>query len=211
MRTETVCSKREATMLKFYHSPHSRSSGIHWLLEELGVPYETEIVNFRAPGGVPESYRAVHPHKKVPAIAHDGVTITERAAIATYLADAFPEAGLAPRIGDKARGPYLTWLVYSDSVYDPALAARIEGWKYSPSDFSFGSFEDMIRNVERRLTESPYIAGETFTAADTQVATGIGWAMHAFESFPKLPAFLAYLERMQTRPAYQRYFAKESA
>ena len=65
-------------MLTFYHAPRSCSSGIHWLLEELGVSYKTEIVEIRREGGAPESYRAIPPHKKVPAIVHDGVVITER-------------------------------------------------------------------------------------------------------------------------------------
>jgi len=107
-------------MLKFYHAPWSRSSNVLWLMEELGVPYEIEQVDIRA--GVPESYRAIQPNKKVPAISHDGVIITERAAISIYLADAFPQAGLAPKIGDKDRAAYLTWLVYADSVFDPAVA-----------------------------------------------------------------------------------------
>lgn len=196
-------------MLKFYYCPNTRAAGVHWLLEELGIPYETEIVNIRAEGGVPESYRAIQPHKKVPAIVHDGVTINERAAICTYLADAYPEAGLAPRIGDKNRGTYLTWLVYADSVFDPALAAFVQGWKYDPSAFSFGSFEDMIANVERRLEKSPFIAGDQFTSADTQYASGLAWAMYAFDAFPKSRVFSNYLERTGDRPAYQRFAAKE--
>jgi glutathione S-transferase len=95
-------------MIKFYHAPWSRSAGVHWLLEELGVPYETEFVDIRAPGGAPESYRAIQPNKKVPAIVHDDTIITERAAISIYLADSFPQARLAPSIGDKARAAWLT-------------------------------------------------------------------------------------------------------
>jgi glutathione S-transferase len=98
-------------MLKFYCAPWSRASTVFWLLEELGQPYEVELVDIRAPGGVPES------------IEHDGTVVTERAAICIYLADAFPEAGLAPPIGDIRRSAYLTRLVYCDSVFDPAVAA----------------------------------------------------------------------------------------
>lgn len=191
-------------MLEFYHAPQSRSASIRYLLEELGVPYETKIVDFRAEGGVPESYRAIQPHKKVPAIVHDGVVITERAAISIYLADTFPEARLAPPVGDPMRGPYLTWLVYTDSVLDPALSARIHGYEYAPSDYAFGSFDDMIRNVEKRLTSNPFIAGDRFTAADTQLGTALGWAMFAYEDFPKSDAVLRYLERIRERPAHKR-------
>src|SRR5688572_24191098 len=107
-------------MLKFYHSPWSRSSGVFWLLEELGQPYEIGIIDIPAPGGVPEAYRAVQPNKKVPAIEHDGVVVTERAAICLYLTEAFPDAGLAPQVDDQTRAAFLTWLVYCDSVFDPA-------------------------------------------------------------------------------------------
>jgi glutathione S-transferase len=198
-------------MLKFYHCPHTRASTVRWLLEELGVPYETELVDINAEGGVPEAYRAVQPHKKVPAIVHDGVTITERAAICIYLADAFPEAGLAPRIGEKARGPYLTWLAYADAVFDPALCAKIRGLDYVPRDFSFGSYEDMITNLERRLSQVPFIAGEVFSAADTQIAGGIGWAMYAYDAFPRSSVFTDYLARCQARPAHERARQKETA
>ena len=156
-------------MLKFYCAPWSRASGVFWLLEELGQPYEIELVDIRAPGGVSETYREIQPNKKVPAINHDGTIVTERAAICIYLGDAFPEAGLAPAIGDKDRPAYLTRLVYSDSVFDPAIAAKAQGWQYQSNNFSFGLFEDMVANVERLLSKQPYAVGDRFTAADTQL------------------------------------------
>ena len=105
---------RRKQMLKFYHAPWSRASGVLWLLEELALDYELVHVDIRAEGGVAEDYRKIQPNKKVPAIEHHGVVITERAAICTYLADSFPAAGLAPAIGDSMRGPYLTALVYCE-------------------------------------------------------------------------------------------------
>ncbi|GLS33721.1 glutathione S-transferase [Mesorhizobium albiziae] len=197
-------------MLKFYHSPWSRSSGVFWLLEELGQPYEIELVDIRAPGGVPEAYRAVQPNKKVPAIEHDGVVITERAAISVYLADRFHEAGLAPAIGEEARGPYLTTLVYCDSVFDPAISAKAQGWTYQSNNFSFGLFDDMVKYVEKKLTAHPYAAGDTFTAADTQLASGIGFTMNILKVLPALPVFTDYVARISERPAYQRAQARDA-
>src|SRR5262245_60356547 len=101
-------------MLTLYHCKGTRSGGVLWLLEELGVSYEIERVPVTAEGGAPESYRAVHPHKKVPAIDHDGVVVTERAAIFTYLCDAFPNPEVGVPVGDPLRGPFLSWLVYND-------------------------------------------------------------------------------------------------
>lgn len=188
-------------MLKFYHAPWSRSSNVLWLMEELGVPYELELIDIRA--GAPDSYRAIQPNKKVPAISHDGVIITERAAISIYLADAFPQAGLAPKIGDKERAAYLTWLVYADSVFDPAVAVHTLKLEYPPSGVSFGSYDDLVANLERRLSQSEFIAGDRFTAADVQVAGSMGYVMQQ-GWLPERPAFAAYLARTTTRPAAKR-------
>ncbi len=196
-------------MLKFYHAPLSRSSSILWLLEELGIDYELEHVDVRAEGGVPESYRAVQPNKKVPAISHDGVVVTERAAICIHLCDAFPAAGLAPAIGDPARGPYLTWLVYCDSVLDPCIAARAHGLSYVSNDYSFGLFDDLVANLERRLGELPFAAGEKFTAADTQLGMGISYTMDVMKVLPERPVFRDYVSRMTDRAAFQRARQKD--
>lgn len=195
-------------MLKFYHAPWSRSSNVLWLLEELGQPYEVELVDIRAP--VPDSYRKIQPNKKVPAIAHDGVVVTERAAISIYLADAFPQAGLAPKIGDKDRAAYLTWLVYADSVFDPALAVHTLKLEYPPSGVSFGSFDDMLANLERRLSENEYIAGSRFTAADVQMAGSMSYVMRE-KWLPERPGFKAYVERCTSRPAAKRADEKDLA
>lgn len=196
-------------MLKFYCTPWSRASSVFWLLEEIGQPYEIKIIDIRAPGGVPESYRDIQPNKKVPAIDHDGTIVTERAAISIYLADAFPQAGLAPTIGDKWRASYLTWLVYCDSVFDPAVAARAHGLQYGSNDYSFGLFDDMVANVENTLSKRPYAAGDSFTAADTQLAVGVDFALNILKVLPDRPVFRNYVARATDRPAYRRYAARE--
>jgi glutathione S-transferase len=196
-------------MLKFYHAPWSRGSGIFWLLEELGIDYEFVHVDIRAEGGAPEDYRGIQPNKKVPAIDHDGTIVTERAAIAIYLADAFPEAGLAPAITDADRAAFLTWTVYCDSVFDPCVVARARGYEYKSNDFSFGLFDDMVANVERHLERNIFAAGGRFTAADTQLASAIGFTMNVIHVLPERPAFKAYLERIGERPAYQRAQQKD--
>ena len=193
-------------MLKFYYAPWSRASGVHWLIEELGIEYEPVHIDIRAEGGVPEEYRAKQPNKKVPAIEHDGIVVTERAAITLYLADAFPEPGLAPAIGDPARAKYLTWTVYCDLVFDPCIAMRAQGYKdYASNSFSFGLFDDMVRNVEKHLSENAYAAGDRFTAADTQLGSAIAFTMNQLHVLPEKPAFKDYVARIEERPAYRRY------
>jgi glutathione S-transferase len=196
-------------MITFYHTPWSRASGVHWLLEELGVPFEFSRIDIRAKDGVPESYRAIKPNKKVPAIDHDGTIVTERAAITIYLADIFAEAGLAPAIGDSARAAYLTWLVYSDSVLDPAVAAKAHGTEFMGRRYSYGSFPEMVANLENTLSSRRYILGDRFTAADTQIGSGIHFATNVLRVLPENPVFRAYLDRLAARPAFQRYSRTE--
>ncbi len=192
-------------MLTFHHAPWSRSSSILWLLEELGVEYEIVHRDIRAPDGAPEDYRLIQPNKKVPAIEHDGRTVTERAAITIYLADIFKEAGLAPALDDPHRAAYLTWTVYCDSVFDPCIAMKGHGHdSYGSNDYSFGLFDDMVANLDRHLSRSDFAAGPRFTAADTQLASGIGYTMKLIGVLPERPSFNAYLERVADRPAYQR-------
>lgn len=198
-------------MLTFYHAPHSRSFSVLWLLEELGQPYQMEIVDIRADGGPPESYRAIQPHKKVPAIVHDGTTVTERAAICLYLTERFPDAGLAPAIGDPDRAAFLTTLIYSDAVLDPIIATSMHKFQYEPRAFSFGSQADTIANLAKRLGEHPYAAGERFTAADTQLGAGLHFGMNVVGVLPRLPVFEAYMKRMVERPALQRTMQKDGS
>lgn len=198
-------------MLKFYHAPWSRSSSVFWLMEELGVPYEMELVDIRGEDGAPESYRAIQPNKKVPAVSHDGVIVTERAAISIYLADAFPETGLAPAIGDPDRAAYLTTLVYCDSVFDPAVCARVHGLEYVSNDYPFGTFDAMLANLEGRLSKQPYAVGDRFTAADIQLATGINYTMNMLRALPERQVFHDYVARVSERPAYQRATEKDAS
>lgn len=196
-------------MIKFYHSPHSRSTGILWLLEELDVAYDLELINIRSPDGAPESYRAIHPNKKVPAIIHDGVIITERAAITTYLCDAFPSGDIAPQVGDLRRGPYLSTLVYCDAVVDPVIAAKSQGWTYKSSDLSFGGFDDMITFLDKKLTHQHYAVGNEFTAADTQIGIMLYWAIKIFPVVPEKESFMRYLDRLSNRSAFIRALEKD--
>lgn len=197
-------------MLKLYHAPWSRGSAMLWLLEELGIDYELVEIDIRAEGGVPESYRAVQPNKKVPAIELDGVVVTERAAITIFLADRFPEAGLAPAMNDPDRGPYLTMLVYNDAVLDPCISARAHGLEYAGNDYAFGLFDDMVAYLERVLGERPYAAGDRFTAADIQLASSIAFTMKQLKVLPERPVFVDYLGRVLERPANKRAEAKDT-
>lgn len=194
-------------MITFYHAPWSRASVTFWLLEEIGQPYEMKLVNIR--GDVAEDYRSIQPNKKVPAIVHDGTTVTERAAIALYLCETFPQAGLMPEPGEPGRAAFLTWLVYADGVMDPVLAAKANGHDYMGKSYSYGSFHEMIDNLERALSAHPYIGGDRFTAADLQVGGALQYGLSSLEVVPPKPVFIDYVQRLSERPAHARSFRRD--
>ena len=201
-------------MITLYHAPRSRSSAIIWLLEELDTPYEIEITPIVYGNGqgssAPESYRRIHPHKKVPAIDRDGVIVHECAAVALYLADEFPKAGLAPAIGDPRRGPYVTWLAYWAGPMNAIVAARFSGWDKDPSKpTGFGTFEDMENYMAKTLEEHPYIVGNNFTAADILVGAAVDFFTQV-GVLPKRKVFEEYSKRLAARPARERALAREN-
>jgi glutathione S-transferase len=200
-------------MIKLYHAPRSRSSSIVWLLEELGEPYEIEIVPIvygdRQGTPPPESYRAIHPHKKVPAIDHDGVIVFECAAIAAYLPDAFPKANLAPAIGDRSRGKYLTLLAYWAGPMNSISWAHMSGWdKDKPT--GFGTFEDMEAFMVKTITEAdPWILGKQFTSADVLFGGAVDF-FSMVDLLPKRKVYEDYAARLNARPAKQRAMQKDN-
>jgi glutathione S-transferase len=200
-------------MITLYHAPQSRSSRFLWLLEEIGVPYEVKVVGIRRAKGGAEpqepAYREIHPHGKVPAIVHDGVPVFESSAIALYLGDAFPDAGVGVPIGDPRRGPYLTWLAYYTGVLEPAFAGKALGFTTTNSATGWASTDDVLAYVMNVLRRGPYLVGERFTTAD--VLFGSTFAL--FQNTPLVPksdVLSAYVERLKQRPAYARGAARDS-
>lgn len=199
-------------MITLYHAPTSRSSRFLWLLEEIGTAYQVKRVSIRRRDGSSEqeaAYRKIHPHGKVPAIEHDGVIVFESAAIALYLADEFADARLGPKIGDRTRGPFLTWLAYYTGVMEPAFVTKVMGFDTTNSTTGWASTEDILRYISGQLARTPYLLGETFSAAD--VLYGSTFAL--FKGSPMLPqdpVIEAYVARLSSRPAYQRAQAKDA-
>jgi glutathione S-transferase len=200
-------------MITLYHAPRSRSSMILWLLEELGQPYKIEITPIVYGDGhgtaAPESYRAVHPHKKVPAIDHDGVKVFECAGIAAYLADAFPQANIAPPVGDPQRGLYASLLPYWAGVVNPVAWAHVAGWdKDKPT--GFGTFEEMDAFIQKIIgAADPWIFGKQFTVADVLYGSAINFFMMT-GAMPKHQVYADYAARINERPAAVRAREKDN-
>lgn len=197
-------------MLTLYHAPRSRSFRILWLLEELGVPYEMKIISIRRADGSGHEepgYRRIHPHGKVPAIMHDGIPVFETPAIALYLTDAFPAAGLGPTVGDKQRGSYLSWLAYSTGVLEPALLEKVMNVPHRASTFGWGPPAEVEALLEDTLSAGPYLLGDRFSAADIVLGGSIAFLLQ-MKVWPATPVFTAYAERLTARPAHKSAQAK---
>ena len=192
-----------ADELVFYTNPMSRGRMVRWMLEETGAAYRTEVLEY---GTTMKSaaYLAINPMGKVPAIVHNERVVTESAAICAYLADAFPEAGLAPRPAERDR--YYRWLFYFAGAVEAAVVNRRLGFEV-PEDrermVGYGNYAQVLNVIEGALSRSAYIAGDAFTAADVYCGSQVGWGMQ-FESIERRPAFEAYWARLETRPALLR-------
>ncbi|MBJ6122197.1 glutathione S-transferase family protein [Sphingomonas mollis] len=189
--------------LTFYTNPQSRGRIARWMLEEVGVPYETVVLDYQ--GSMKgDDYRAINPMMKVPAIVHDGQVVTEGAAICAYLADAFPDAGLAPTPAERA--DYYRWLFFAAGPLEAAVTDRsmkVEPTAEQQRMAGYGNFDLTASVLEQAVGRHPYIAGDRFTAADVYVGSGVSWYTQ-FGLIPKTPVMAAYLERILSRPAYKR-------
>jgi glutathione S-transferase len=190
--------------LTFYHSPQSRSVGALILLEELGADYELRTIDFGKKEQRQPAYLAVNPMGKVPAIVHDGALVTEQGAVFAYLADLHPEAGITPAIGDPLRGPYLRWLFFYGSSFEPAIVDRSLKREPAPLATSpYGDYETTLKTLFDQLGDGPYLLGKRFTAADVLWGTALRWTT-MFKLVPETAAVKAYVERIGARPAAQR-------
>jgi glutathione S-transferase len=197
--------------LTLYHAAPSRSSIVHWMLEELGEPYDIHLLSFTKGENRAPDYLAVNPMGKVPALKHGDTVITEAAAICAYLADEFPQAKLNIPIGDPRRGVYLKWLFFGPSCIEPAIMDRAFPRKEEArrGTLGYGDFDTVIDVVAKGVSgKGPYIMGDQFTAADVVIGSGLRWGM-SFKLLPERPEFVAYTKRLAERPALQRSEAKD--
>ena len=196
--------------LTFFHAPNSRSTGVLTLLEELGCDYDLQVLNLKNGEQRKPEYLAINPMGKVPAIRHGDAVVTEQPAVYLYLADLFPEAGLTPAIGDALRGPYLRWLVFYGSSFEPAVIDRSQQRAPAPMATSpYGDYDTMLGALTGQLARGPYLFGDRFTAADVLWGVALAWTT-AFKLVPALPPIQSYVERVNGRPAVARAREKDT-
>jgi glutathione S-transferase len=194
-----------ADELVLYTNPMSRGRIARWMLQEVGQPYRVEVLDYASTmKGL--AYLAINPMGKVPALRHGDTAVTETAAICAYLADAFPQARLAPPPGDRLRAPYYRWLFFTAGPFEAAASNKVLGFVVPPERermMSYGNFAKTINTLEAAVSASDYLVGNSFTAADVYVASQIGFGM-MFGTLERRPAFERYWQRMSARPAYRR-------
>ena len=194
-----------ADELVLYTNPMSRGRVVRWMLEEIGQPYKVEVLDYASTmKGRP--YLAINPMGKVPALRHGDAIVTETAAICAYLADAFPQARLAPPSGDRLRAPYYRWLFFSAGPYEAASSNKVLGFVVPPERermMGYGNIDKVLSTLEAAVSSSDYLVGDSFTAADLYVGSQIGFGF-MFGTLDPRPAFARYWQRVSARPAFLR-------
>jgi glutathione S-transferase len=201
-----------ADELVLYTNPQSRGRIARWMLEEVGQPYKAEVLAYATAMKAP-AYLAINPMGKVPALRHGDAVVTEAAAICAYLADAFPQAKLAPPPGDRLRAPYYRWLFFAAGPLEAATSNKALGFVVPDGRermMGYGTTDQVMAVLEQTVSRSEYLVGNTFTAADVYVGSHIGFGL-MFGTIEKRPAFLQYWQRLSARPAAVRAREKDDA
>lgn len=191
-------------MMKLYWSPRSRSFSGLWLMEETGQPYERVLTDISTGAQKTPEFLAINPMGKVPTITDGDVSVSEAAAICAYVADRYPEAKLAPPIGDPRRGKYLQWLFFSPGCIEPAIIQIFTKIDVPTSTAAWGSATQVFDVLDAALEKGPFLLGDTFSAADIMIGSGLNFAIRLFKMVPTRPSFDRYIDACSARPAFQR-------
>lgn len=197
-------------MLKLYHSPMSRSTTVHWMLRELGEPFELIPVDLKAGEHKSPAFLALNPMGKLPTLLDDDVVVTETAAILTYLADRYPKAGLAPAIDAPARAAYLRWMFFSAICIEPAVLDRYLQRETPPSMAGWGSYATVVQTLAGLVGPDRFVLGDRFSAADVYLGSTLGYLLQ-FKLLEERPEFTGYVARLRERPAWQAARAADAA
>src|ERR1700761_5636508 len=191
-------------MMKLYWSPRSRSFTALWLMEETGQPYERVLTDISKGAQKTPAYLAINPMGKVPALQDGTATLAEAAAICAYVAERYPEAKLAPSLGDPLRAKYFYWLFFGPGCVEPAMVQVATKIEMNPVAAGWGDAQRVFDVLNTALEKGPWILGEKFSAADIVIGSGLNFSVRLFKMIPTRPAFDRYLDACAARPAFQR-------
>jgi glutathione S-transferase len=191
-------------MMQLYWSPRTRSFTTLWLMEETGQPYERVLTDLSAGAQRKAEYLAINPMGKVPALRDGEATLAEAAAICAYVAERYPQAKLAPPVGDPLRAKYLYWLFFGPSCGEPAMMQIATKVEMNPVAAGWGDAQRVFDVLDAALAKGPWILGENFSAADIVIGSGLNFAVRLFKLVPSRASFDRYLDACAARPAFQR-------
>jgi glutathione S-transferase len=191
-------------MMELYWSPRSRSFSGLWLMEEAGQPYERVLTDISKGAQRTPEYLAINPMGKVPALRDGDATLAEAAAICAYVAERYPQANLAPPPGDTLRAKYLYWLFFAPGCIEPAMVQLATKIEMNPVAAGWGDAQRVFDVLDEALTKGTWILGDSFSAADIAIGSGLNFAVRLFKMAPTRPSFERYLDRCAARPAFQR-------
>jgi glutathione S-transferase len=193
------------TDLTLYHAIPSRSLTVHWMLEELKVPYKLHILDMNADDHKKPEYLAINPMGRVPALRHGDKVMSETAAICTYLAETFPESGLQIPIDSPSRAEYLKWMFFAPVTAEPSILWQALQLKAADPDYKpFADLDDVAATLQQALNGKEFIVGDKFTAADVMIGSTLFWGLNLMPVLPKLPELTSYWERLEKREAWQK-------
>lgn len=197
-------------MLTLYHNPLSRSTVAHYMLHELGEPFEIVPIDLQKQEQKTQAFLKLNPMGKIPVLTDGDVVVSENPAILVYLADKYPKAGLAPAIDAPERGPYLKWMFFYGSCVEPAATDRFMQRESPPGTVGWGTLDTVLDTISAGLKPGPWLLGERFSAADVLMGSGLAYMM-GFKIFPERPEFTDYVARLEARPAHQAAKASDAA
>lgn len=189
--------------LTLHHHPFTRAANVVWMLEEVGCDYALEHVDIMSGVQKEPPFREKNPMGKVPTLVDGDTIVTEAAAIGLYLADRYALGRLAPAPDAPERGPYLRWSFYAPSVIEPGCMAKGAGWDYRPGRAGWGTYEEILDTITAAIGDGPWLLGETFSMADVVFGGTVRW-MTMFGMLEKRPEYMAYVERLDARPAWKK-------
>ena len=197
-------------MIKLYHAPRTRSVRILWLLEELGLPYQLERVDFLPPAQ--RFFAQDTPSGKLPTIEDGDVVMCESGSIVEYLLERYGNGRLAPSVASRERARFLQWLHFAESTAFPPLGILVWLTRYRDDAAQHATLvadtraraEAGLSFLERGLGGKTYLTGAEFSAADVMLGFTLAAARLLGVLDERFPALLRYLARLEARPAFQR-------
>lgn len=189
--------------LTLLHHPFSRASGTVWALEEVGAPYELRFVDILKGEQKKLEFLAQNPMGKIPVLLDGDTVVTEAAAIALYLADRYAYGKLAPKVDDPNRGAYFRWSTFPAAVVEPGATAKMNNWTFKDGQVGWGTFDAVLATLEKAVSKGDFLLGSTFSMADVIFGSTLRYMLQ-FKMLEAKPAFSAYVERINARPALKR-------